>query len=99
MHHGPWRGTREFRRLTIAALALLFVSTSAQASPLQMFGYGGRSPALASALVPGGCLVASGFLTSQIDEVAATLGAAGLATAERTTDGEWAAIVAEAVGP
>jgi len=54
----------------------------------------GAATALARALVPGGCLVVSGFLAADADEVAAALAAAGLATVERVRDGEWGASVA-----
>jgi ribosomal protein L11 methyltransferase len=59
----------------------------------------GRARELAAAVAFGGCLVASGFLVAECDEVAAALAAAGLETTESTTEGEWGALVAEAARP
>ena len=49
---------------------------------------------LASALVDGGVLLASGFLDEDIAEISSVLGAAGLRVTARRSDGSWACLLA-----
>jgi len=53
---------------------------------------------LAAAARPGGCLIASGILVEQADDVAAALVAAGFAAPEVRVDGDWVALVASRGG-
>ena len=50
---------------------------------------------LAGLLLPGGLLIASGFLGRDVGDVTTAFDQAGLATIETVQDGPWAAIVAE----
>jgi ribosomal protein L11 methyltransferase len=50
------------------------------------------APRLASNLMPGGTLLASGIIAERSPEVEAALVAAGLACAERRIDGEWVSL-------
>ncbi len=50
--------------------------------------------ALADALVNGGVLLASGFLTDDVDEIAAALSAAGMRVEARAFEGPWAYLLA-----
>ncbi len=56
-------------------------------------------PAAAAALVPGGHLVASGFLHEAAPRIEAAARAAGLVDATIQHDGEWSALIARAPAP
>ncbi|MDR2743867.1 MAG: 50S ribosomal protein L11 methyltransferase [Desulfovibrio sp.] len=51
------------------------------------------APAIAAILAPDGCLILSGILGNQADEVEAAYRAEGLFEASRVYDGEWVALV------
>lgn len=55
----------------------------------------GHAPALAARLEPGGLVIASGFLDSDVPAVARALRAAGLRAGHAHVRGEWAALAAE----
>lgn len=52
------------------------------------------APFVKAALAPGGCLIASGLVTHQADEVQAELAAAGFSKTSRRQLGDWVALVA-----
>lgn len=51
------------------------------------------APSVVAACAPGACLVLSGLLTTQADEVEAAYRAQGLPAASKRVDGEWIALV------
>jgi ribosomal protein L11 methyltransferase len=54
-----------------------------------------EAPRLAALLMPGGRLIASGFLGRDVEEVTSEFEQAGLSAVETALDGPWAAVVAE----